>query len=276
MDMLRDLADSAKALTKNPLGVIGLFIVLVYGFACLVLGIGGINLELGERRPIVWFIVVFPILILGTFYRLVTTHHEKLYAPSDFKDERLFFTPLSADQRSEKLDKEVQRIEAIEASTKETDKTVRSASEIRSNYVDAERLAFLAIEQELGKPVQKYVEVNSHGRKEAFDGLLVTEKEVHVIEIKYFSRPVFRRELLEAIIHRSSGFLWEQVFAKDSERNNPILWIVIVVDFSRGALPEFQKCIEELVKSDLFEVRFRFYHIDDLKKAYADENFQKN
>ncbi len=82
---------NAKGLTKNPLGIIALFISLIYGFACLVLStsISNLNGE-NERMPLIWFIIIFPLIILSGFIFLVIKHHEKLYAPSDYSDEESF------------------------------------------------------------------------------------------------------------------------------------------------------------------------------------------
>lgn len=83
-------ASSAKDLSRNPLGIIALFILLVYGFACLLLGYSGASFQTVERLPIIWFIVVFPIIVLAVFFQLVAKHHQNLYAPSDYKDEENF------------------------------------------------------------------------------------------------------------------------------------------------------------------------------------------
>jgi hypothetical protein len=85
--------DKAKGLSRNPLGIIALFVSLIYGFACLVLGTSLNNLH-GEfeRLPLIWFIILFPILILIGFFYLVVKHQNKLYAPSDYKDESNFVT----------------------------------------------------------------------------------------------------------------------------------------------------------------------------------------
>jgi hypothetical protein len=266
---MRDFAESARTLTKNPLGIIGLFIVLVYGFACLALGLSASQLDPSERSCLIWFIVLFPILILGVFYRLVTAHHKKLYAPSDYKDERLFLEPLSDERRAERLKVEVQRVEELEAlepSAPQTEK-LRPAPVISSAYANAERLAFLALEQEIGKPFQKYVQLSVHGRKEEFDGVLITNYEAHLIEVKYFSRPTFKREFLEALIHRASSFVWDQIFKEAKDK--VIFWIAIVVDFPREALPEFKKKVEDSVRCEFFTVNVRFYHLDDLKAKYG-------
>lgn len=88
---LKDFGDAAQGLSKGPLGIISLFILLVYGFACLVLSVGGGALQYSyERLPIVLFLISFPFAVLYVFYRLVTEFHRNLYPPSEFKDETLW------------------------------------------------------------------------------------------------------------------------------------------------------------------------------------------
>lgn len=81
-------AESAKGFTKSPLGIIALFIVLVYGFASLVVGLGqGISEHIA---PLIYFMVFFPVIVFFGFLWLVANHHNKLYGPSDFKNEDNF------------------------------------------------------------------------------------------------------------------------------------------------------------------------------------------
>lgn len=89
MTVLKDFGETARGLAKNPLGIIALFIVLVYAFASLVVGVSG-HLSSDERIPLVWFLVAFPVMVLVVFAWLVSCHHSKLYAPSDFRDEENF------------------------------------------------------------------------------------------------------------------------------------------------------------------------------------------
>ena len=79
----------AVSLARNPIGIIALFIVLIYGFACLVTGLGSGH-DKAERQPLIYFLTLFPVLVLAVFAWLVTRHHKKLYAPSDFKNEEHF------------------------------------------------------------------------------------------------------------------------------------------------------------------------------------------
>ena len=87
---IKGFGDTAKGLSRNPLGIIALFIVMVYGFATLVLALGDNSLSLGERTPIIWFLVIFPVIVLFVFAWLVIYHHRKLYSPGDFRDEQNF------------------------------------------------------------------------------------------------------------------------------------------------------------------------------------------
>ncbi len=74
---------AARRLSHNPLGIIALFIVLVHGFASLVVGTDQ-GLDRQESIILVWFMVLFPVLVLLVFAWLVSKHHSKLYAPDDF------------------------------------------------------------------------------------------------------------------------------------------------------------------------------------------------
>jgi hypothetical protein len=85
-DQVKTFGEVATGLARNPLGIIALFIVLVYGFASLVTAFAG-GFSPQERMPLVYFLIVFPILVLGAFVWLVSKHSGKLFAPGDFKKE---------------------------------------------------------------------------------------------------------------------------------------------------------------------------------------------
>jgi len=92
---VKEFSESAQSFTKSPLGIIALFIVLVYGFASLVVGFGQ-NL-VGHITPLIYFMVFFPVVVFFGFLWLVAKHYNKLYGPSDFKDEENFLkTQLSS------------------------------------------------------------------------------------------------------------------------------------------------------------------------------------
>jgi hypothetical protein len=82
-------ADTAVKLSQGPLGIIALFIVLIHGFASLVLGLAT---DIGDshRTILVWFLVLFPVIVFGVFSWLVKTSHKNLYPPRAFRNEEHF------------------------------------------------------------------------------------------------------------------------------------------------------------------------------------------
>ena len=86
---LRTFDTTARDLSRNPLGIIALFLVLAYGLASLVVITGG-SLTVSERLPVIYFLVVFPVLVLAVFAYLVSFRSGQLYSPSEFKNEDTF------------------------------------------------------------------------------------------------------------------------------------------------------------------------------------------
>ena len=83
---LRSFGDTARSLSRNPLGIIALFLVLVYALAAQVTTFGG-SFAPDERLPLIYFLVIFPFIVLFVFAWLVSGYSSHLYSPSDFKDE---------------------------------------------------------------------------------------------------------------------------------------------------------------------------------------------
>ena len=104
----------AKELARNPLTIIALFIVLVYGFASQVMIFRDALTDI-ERIFLVCFLVMFPVLVLVVFAWLVSKHSDKLYSPSDFMDEdnyvrlRVAASLTAATTERQKLTKEEMR-----------------------------------------------------------------------------------------------------------------------------------------------------------------------
>jgi hypothetical protein len=88
MSALGEFGNIAIRLARNPLGIIALLIVLVYAIAGFVATSD--NFQPPERQILVWFLVLFPILVVVALVYLVTQHHTKLYAPSDFANPEHF------------------------------------------------------------------------------------------------------------------------------------------------------------------------------------------
>ena len=111
---MNDFVSSAKGFVKNPLGVIALFVTLVYVMACLVINQGLPTItNCVERMWLIQFVVWYPVLLLIIFCLLVIFYPLNLYSPKDFKDESLFLSFLTKKQKDKKLEKEVKEIREV-------------------------------------------------------------------------------------------------------------------------------------------------------------------
>ena len=172
---------TAQRLATNPLGIIALFIVLVYGIAGIVFGTAAQNLEHNQKTIMVWFLVLFPVLVLGVFTWLVTKHHTKLYAPKDFPDASTFLKTLSLSEQKEKVEKEVEEIISETPSIKEFDES-RKDSIIKKIYL-VEELVLRDLETEFSVSMQRHVKFQ--GADFNVDGMFVKDGKGFGVEIKY-------------------------------------------------------------------------------------------
>lgn len=88
----------APSLARNPLGIVALALVLVYALASVVTF--GTALDTQLRAPLVWFLVVYPVLVLGVFAWLIAKHPNRLYAPTDFRNDDAFLAATQGQLKS--------------------------------------------------------------------------------------------------------------------------------------------------------------------------------
>jgi len=90
---------------RNPLTVIAMFAGLAEVSGTIVLPM----LERSTQTVFVWFLMLFPVLLVSAFFGTLIGKHHVLYAPSDFKDETLFanlFTKASISALEKKIEAE--------------------------------------------------------------------------------------------------------------------------------------------------------------------------
>ncbi|HEY0133015.1 MAG TPA: hypothetical protein VGB85_03010 [Nannocystis sp.] len=87
------IARTATVLSRNPLGLLALCLVIGEAIAAMFL-LHPAGLAASERLLLCGFVVVYPLCVVAAIYRLISRHHTKLYAPADFRDERCFLEVL--------------------------------------------------------------------------------------------------------------------------------------------------------------------------------------
>lgn len=278
---LTKFLESAKGFSRNPLGIVALFISLIYGFANLLLGSAISQLSADERRPLVWFIVIFPLVVLCAFYRLVTNHHWKLYSPRDYKSDQSFLDTITAQDkklRDSIIDEELETIaipsaplnevpSSIESSEHKQDPTTPDyarARAVREKYIQAEKLALIQISNDLGVPVKENVTINKD-RSMAFDGIAfdpVTET-IFFIETKLLTRPfISTTSIREAVYRAVLGA--EQAKHKTPGLKPEMIFVIVTDNMRDDDAARCRERIERATHGAPIDIRIKHYDYNAL------------
>jgi hypothetical protein len=172
---------TAANLSRNPLGIIALFLVLVYGIAAFV--VSAVGLDQDAKGHLVWFLVTFPFAVLAVFVFLVVRHHTKLYSPTDYSNPADFLraaTYQTSDQQLQRVDQEIAE-QASSTASNTPDAQIPRVHQ-RNLYLLAEEFAFRKLEREFQTKIQRAVVVNGID----IDGLmpLSSQQKTFALEVK--------------------------------------------------------------------------------------------
>lgn len=252
-----------KDLVKNPIGIIALFISMIYGFANLLLGATANSLTQEERHPLIIFIVLFPVIVLAIFYLLVSRHHGKLYAPGDYKDDKSFLRTLSQEERELKLEKEAQEAlpeatQVAERATGSTDSRPSSSPrvvEMRNELRAIESAVVSRFESELGQRAERDVAVGETGAN--FDALFKVPGKLTFLEIKSARSPNTLTMLLDRVLYNA-------VVADKYMNSNFKLILAIVYHFDKDELPRIESMLRRRIEQCPAAIDLRFISRSEL------------
>jgi hypothetical protein len=221
---------NAKGFVRNPLGIIGLLISLIYSVTVIVAGLSP-RLTSDQRWVFVIFAALFPFPVLWVFFELVTKHHEKLYAPGDYRDERHFFGPQTAVDQQEREELEAQQLVAagkdeVEPTPDDLTKKPgtlafqqggapvpleknaappKTVSEARALIKEAEDRVFQDLEPKFPTPIYRNTNLVGRNQYIAFDGITGEPgRRVVGIEVKVLTHMKTFRTQLERVAQNAS------------------------------------------------------------------------
>lgn len=271
--------EGARKLARNPLGIIALFVALVYGFATLLLGLSNQHLTSAERLPLVWFVVLFPGLVLIVFYRLVTHHHGKLYSPRDYPGDG-FLQTLHPSEQAARVEAEIEAVqqqpspppnEAIHIggsgpplATAPARPQGGDSDLLRLRLLEAERLGVVKAEAGLGTALRHQVAFGE-GHAIAFDGVATTDKEIVAVEVKYLREPWVSNRTVQDFVQR--GLAAEAFLRRQSDdRQVRVLVIFVVGKDTGGGLTRLHNVMDAHIKGVPIKIEYQSYFFDDLKR----------
>ncbi len=262
---MKEVFHNIKSYTRNPLGIIALFISLIYGFASLVLGFASSNLTSCERLILIWFLVIFPIIILLSFIFLVVFHHKKLYSPMDFREDKSFLELASSPAKVIKEFAEYVQHADVEGSTSDT-KNLRqdqnytlSFTEFKDSYLLAESLTLAYYERKYGSYLVK--------DELFFDGVIELDDRIIGIEVKYLPGLSISESQLKSII--SNAVLFKSI-ASQSNKTKRIEFVIALVFSSKRLDFNYSKVkqLKKLLPADI-QISIDTHHLESLKSQFG-------
>lgn len=170
---------------RNPLGIIALFLSVIYGIAGYVIS-NGVSYLHGscERLPLIYFIVFFPLIVLVAFIYLVVKHNEKLYAPKDFDNQDGFLVANGKVMKPHKRIETLKHSEKIPGSPNKSSVCMLAYSSFINNVNEWEKNEESALKKYSTDHEMEIKTEISLGRNYVCDGIAQKDDNTYLFEVK--------------------------------------------------------------------------------------------
>lgn len=252
-------------------------------------------IDADNQNIYIWFLMFFPIFLVGVFFLTLNFNHRVLYAPSDYKDEKNFVNPYgkaSPEEQGNKLREEVKEIEAEDSADKSsaTQNTDNDNGEIepesaRDKFTSgtkinsirnrqlmadvtlAEKLAVNKLTKELGLNFKTDVRLQFPGSNfhAVYDALSIDDVEVHAVEVKLFKAKHVDPSRLARVLEQSE--LAAQNF-RGLDPRSFTLHIFAVMDTPEIEMAALRHNLESFAKRYKVKVKIHITTLDDLQNEY--------
>lgn len=272
------------SLVKNPLTVIAIFASTaeVSGTAILPF------LDSNNQSTYLWFLMLFPVVLILMFFITLNKNHRVLYAPSDFLNQDHFVDILKNNTINDSLSKIGDAITQQLASKGttvtnelhsinfdhykiESDKNFRNTQaeivrSIKSQRIKdgqiAELLVLKGLEQEFKLPILREMKIEVGQSKFIFDGVIKKEPELIGITINYMPKKnAFSNAMWSKLIFSLSD-LYDSF--NESQKKSFSLIFAIVTDDNPQEMKSF---VNKKLKDLSFPVDLRVIEYDTLKDS---------
>lgn len=221
---------------KNPLTIIAIFAGIVEIGSNTVLPF----LTDENQSTYIWFLMIFPILLVLIFFYILYNKHEVLYAPSDYTDDKVFQDILNNRRKSTSLEinkKLKEELKDLDEQSKKQNKSITtlakapqeeptkkptSIDESDNNKLNIERFRntflknrnsrfYTIIESYLlnmykiksNKEVESDITLeDKNGNRLITDGVIIENDKLNIIEVKVIGHSITTRHLLDRYLER--------------------------------------------------------------------------
>lgn len=266
---------------KNPLTIIAIFAGLAEISGTIVLPF----IDKANQGIFIWFLIIFPALIVILFFLTLNFNHRVLYAPSDFRNEDNFlaqFQKSDPKARVERIKEEIEESmvmgDRYEVSTQlsssksdqETEHTqpikTNQARNLQATYFLSEELIIKKLSIELGIDFQREVTYKRGNEKYDFDGVAAQNDSLTIIEVKYMKTPQPKSLSFPRLLDNVQDIYFSLT---NNQKNNFKFILAIGTDLPKEMHPEIMKNLSELIGGYIFNSDIRIYNLTELEKEFG-------
>jgi len=268
---------------SNPLTIIAIFAAIAEISGTVVLPF----IAPANQATYVWFLIVFPILLIVLFFLTLNFNHKVLYAPSDYQNEDNFLRSLPRATFAEKvlkIEAEIAEESSVPEASAQPEKPVAPTEPIppavqgaplsyqslvrrsaQASYMLAEELIFRKLSKEFSSEIQREVKLGSLGGRYIFDGIVRDKGVTTVIEVKFL-----RHGLMSSMQLRDTlGRIQQTASLLPSEQTaNLRILLAIASDEGTASQERIAAQIERFRSEFSFPIEVRFYNLAELEREF--------
>lgn len=241
-----------KETIRNPLGIIAIFATLIETVVSITLTTGLDKLiSSSERLPVIWFIIIFPLLLLGVFVFLVIKFPTHLYSPRDFRTDASFLKAndtqikehLEADENAIEENSPIKPPVNVDSSKSEGKGVVLTIGEAMKA---AEDQGITEAEKILGLPLRRNVIFRPYGSNDLiFDGLYQKGRDIKVVDVKYVPNDISSYYIKNAIDKAVKNY---RIMENNGYRCSMILMLMVedLTDSKRAIIKSISSNTEDI------------------------------
>lgn len=269
---------------KNPLTIIAIFAAIAEISGTIVLPF----IDKSNQAVYVWFLMIFPILLILLFFLTLNINHKVLYAPSDYQNEDNFLRSLpraSFAEKVQKIEAEIadevalpttpEPVEKVIEKPESGDIAIATESEIsyqklvrrsaQASYMLAEELIFRKLSPEYSSQIQREVKLGTLGGKYIFDGIVRDKGVTTVIEVKFLRGGLAPSMYFRDTFHK----IQESVKLLPAEQTaNLRVLLAVATDESSSRQERIAAQIDRFRGEFPFPIEVRFYSLADLEREF--------
>lgn len=276
---------------KNPLTVIAIFAAIAEISGTTVLPF----IESDNQGIYIWFLMFFPVFLVGTFFLTLNFNHKVLYAPSDYKNEDNFLKSFGKATIQEKEDKLREEIEEAEDNSTPEENSVEADdsgvpsdgspgssvpprsttnfslnserhSSLMANVSLAEKLSIIKLSKDMGLEFKTDVRFETpSSRKIIFDGLALDKNKIHAVEVKLFRHEYVNPSRLDKVLLEAE-LMASQLKGIDSKEL--VIHFMAVIDNPEVNINRVKERLARYLERYDVNVKLHVVTLEDLKNEY--------